>query len=73
MKRSRFTLSQVLTVLKLAEWSKTVRDLCREQGISTAPFYGWRSKYGGRDASLIWRMKELEEEGRKLPGLVPRL
>jgi putative transposase len=43
-----------------------VPDLCREHGISSASFYKWRAKYGGMDASLIKRMKELEDENRRL-------
>jgi len=49
MKRSRFTDSQILAVLKQAEVGTAVPDLCREHGISTATFYKWRSKYGGMD------------------------
>jgi putative transposase len=45
---------------------KSVPDLCREHGMSSACFYQWRSKYGGMDASLMKRMKELEEENRRL-------
>ena len=44
-------------------------DLCREHGISSAPFYKWRAKFGGMDASLMARMKELEEENRRLKKL----
>jgi putative transposase len=66
MKRSRFTDSQILAVLKQAEAGKAVPDLCREHGISSATFYKWRAKYGGMDASLMGRMKELEEENRRL-------
>mgnify|MGYP000706143852 CR=1 FL=1 len=47
MKRSRFTDSQILAVLKQAEAGTTVPDLCREHGISNATFYKWRAKYGG--------------------------
>jgi len=66
MKRSRFTNSQILAVLKQAEAGRAVPDLCREHGISSATFYKWRSKYGGMDVSLMTRMKELEEENRRL-------
>ena len=69
MKRSRFTDSQILAVLKQAEAGRTVPDLCREHGISNATFYKWRAKYGGMDASLMGRMKELEEENRRLKKL----
>ena len=66
MKKSRFTDSQILGVLKQAEAGVAVPALCREHGISTATFYKWRSKFGGMDASLMARMKELEEENRRL-------
>jgi putative transposase len=69
MKRSRFTDSQILAVLKQAEAGTAVPDLCREHGISTATFYKWRSKYGCMDVSLMTRMKELEEENRRLKKL----
>lgn len=66
MKKSRFTDSQILGVLKQAEAGTPVPDLCREHGISGATFYKWRAKYGGMDASLMARLKELEEENRRL-------
>ena len=70
MKRSRFTDSQILAVLKQAEAGTAVPDLCRAHGISSATFYKWRSKYGGIDVSLMTRMKELEEENARLKRLV---
>lgn len=66
MKKSRFTDSQILAILKQAEAGTPVPELCREHGMSSATFYKWRSKYGGMDASLMTRMKELEEENRRL-------
>jgi putative transposase len=66
MKKSRFTDSQILAILKQAESGIPVPQLCREHGMSSATFYKWRSKYGGMDASLMARMKELEEENRRL-------
>lgn len=66
MKKSRYTDSQILAILKQAEAGAPVQELCREHGMSTATFYKWRSKYGGMDASLMTRMKELEEENRRL-------
>ena len=66
MKKSRFTDSQIIAILKQAEGGAPVAELCREHGISNATFYNWRSKYGGMDASLMKRMKELEEENRRL-------
>ena len=66
MKKSRFTDSQIIAILKQAEAGTPVAEVCREHGISNATFYNWRSKYGGMDASLMKRMKELEEENRRL-------
>ena len=69
MKKSRFTDSQILAILKQAEVGSPVPELCREHGISSATFYKWRSKFGGMDASLMARMKELEDENRRLKKL----
>lgn len=66
MKKSRFTDSQIIGVLKQAEAGSAVPDLCREHGISSATFYKWRSKFGGMDASMVSHMKALEEENRRL-------
>lgn len=66
MKTSRYTDSQILAILKQAEAGAPVSQLCREHGMSSATFYKWRSKYGGMDASLMARMKELEDENRRL-------
>ena len=66
MKKSRFTDSQILAILKQAESGIPVPQLCREHGMSSATFYKWRSKYGGMDASMMARLKELEEENRRL-------
>lgn len=69
MKRSRFTDSQIMAVLKQAEAGMPVPDLCREHGVSTATFYKWRAKFGGMDVSLMAKMKELEDENRRLKKL----
>lgn len=66
MKKSRFTDSQIIAILKQAEAGTPVPELCREHGISSATFFKWRSKYGGMEASMVSRMKELEEENRRL-------
>ena len=66
MKKSRFTDSQILSILKQAEAGAPVHELCREHGMSSATFYKWRAKYGGMDACLMARMKELGEENRRL-------
>ncbi len=66
MKKSRYTDSQIMDALKRVEAGLAVPDLCRELGISVATFYKWRAKYGGMDTSMMARMKELEEENRRL-------
>ena len=66
MKKSRFSDSRILAILKQAENGVPVPELCREHGMSSASFYKWRAKYGGMDASLMARLKELEDENRRL-------
>lgn len=66
MRKSRFTDSQIISFLKQAESGTPVPDLCREHRFSSASFYKWRAKYGGMDASLMTRMKELEAENARL-------
>ena len=66
MKTSRYSDSQILSILKQAESGTPVPTLCREHGMSSASFYKWRAKFGGMDASLMKRMKELEDENRRL-------
>ena len=66
MKRSKLSDSQILAILKQAESGVPVPELCREHGMSSATFYKWRSKYGGMDASMMARLKELEDENRRL-------
>ena len=66
MKKSRYTDSQILAILKQNETGTSVSDLCWEHGMSDATFYKWRSRFGGMDASLMKRMKELEDENRRL-------
>lgn len=66
MKRSKFTDSQILSILKQAENGRPVPELCREHVISGATFYKWRAKFGGMDASMMSRLKELEAENTRL-------
>jgi putative transposase len=66
MKTSRFSDSQIIGILKEAEAGTPVPELCRSHGISNATFYKWRAKFGGMDASLMARLKELEDENRRL-------
>ena len=66
MKTSRYIDSQIMAILKQAESGIPAPQLCREHGMSNATFYKWRAKYGGMDASLITRLKELEAENNRL-------
>ena len=66
MKKSRYSDSQIMAILKQADAGTPVPELCREHGMSSASFYKWRAKYGGMDASMMSRLKELEDENRRL-------
>jgi len=66
MRTSKFSETQIVAVLKQQEAGVTVSNICREHGISAATFYKWRSKYGGMDASMLRRVKELEAENARL-------
>ena len=66
MKKSRFSDNQIIAILKQTESGSPVPELCREHGISSANFYKWRSKFGGMDASLMTRLRELEDKNRRL-------
>ncbi len=66
MKTSKFSETQIVAILKQQDAGLKVADICREHGISAATFYKWRSKYGGMDASMLRRVKELEAENARL-------
>ena len=66
MKKTRYSESQIIKVLKEVEGGRTVKAVCQEYGIAEATYYTWESKYGGMEASDIKRLKELEEENRRL-------
>lgn len=66
MKKSRFTDSQIMAILKQHEAGVLVAELAREHNVSTALIYQWRSKFGGMDASMMKRLKELEAENARL-------
>ena len=66
MKKSRFTDSQILAILKQHEAGVAIAELAREHNVSAALIYQWRSKYGGMDASLMKQLKELKAENARL-------
>ncbi|UNH25633.1 IS3 family transposase [Moellerella wisconsensis] len=69
MKKARFTETQIVNILKLADSGMKVEDICRQNGISNATYYNWKSKYGGMEANDVKRLKELEDENAKLKKL----
>jgi putative transposase len=66
MKEARYTESQIFKILKEAESGIAVPQLCRKHGMSDASFYKWRAKYDGMDVSNMTRLRELEDENRRL-------
>lgn len=73
MRKSRFSEHQIIDALKRAESGVPVKDICRDMGVSSATFYTWRSKYGGLEPSELRRLKELEEENRRLKQMYAEL
>ena len=73
MKKSRFSEEQIIGLLKQHEAGLKTADLCKQQGISAATFYGWRAKYGGLEVSDAKRLRQLEEENAKLKRVVADL
>ena len=73
MKKSRFTESQIVAILKEVESGLKVDPVCRSHGISSATYYNWKSKYGGMEASDVKRLKALEEENSRLKKMYANL
>jgi len=66
MKRTKYSETQIVNILKEAEAGIPVTELSRKHGFSQSAFYKWKAKYSGMDTSALRRMKELEEENRRL-------
>ena len=70
MRKSKFTEEQIVAALKLAESGGNVDEICRKLAVTRTTFYRWKQKYGGMDASDAKRLKQLEDENRRLKRLV---
>jgi len=73
MKKSRYSETQIVKVLKEVETGKLVKDVCRKYGISDATYYNWKAKYGGMEASDVKRLKELKTENQRLKQMYAEL
>ena len=73
MKKSRFSETKILKILKEAQAGMPVSEIIRKYGISNGTFYNWKSKYAGMSGSEIRRMRQLEEENRKLKQMYANL
>jgi putative transposase len=73
MRRSRFSEEQIIGILKAAESGQKVADVCRENGISAGTYFRWKAKFGGLEVSEARRLRELEEENRRLKHAVAEL
>ncbi len=69
MKKARFTETQIVNILKLADSDLKVEEICRQNEISNATYYNWKSKYGGMEANDVKRLKELEDGNARLKKL----
>ena len=73
MKKTRFTETQIVAILKQQESGRTVKDLCREAGVSEPTFYKWKSKYGAMESSDVRKLKDLEDENSRLKKMYAEL
>jgi putative transposase len=73
MKKTRYSEEQIVGVLKEADAGIPVSELCRKYGISDATYYNWKAKYGGMATSDVKRLKQMEDENRRLKQLVADL
>lgn len=70
MKKSRFTEEQIIAAIKEHERGGATAEICRRLGVASQTFYRWKSKYGGMEVSQARRLRELEEENRRLKHIV---
>jgi len=73
MKKTRYSEEQIVNILKEGEAGISVSELCRKYGMSDATYYNWKAKYAGMAATDLKRLKQLEEENRRLKHLVADL
>lgn len=73
MKKSKFSETQIVSILKKGEGGIPVSDLCREHGISKSTYYKWKSKYGGMEAKELSRLRQLEKENQRLKAMYAEL
>lgn len=73
MKKTKFTESQIVKALKEADSGRSVADISRELGIHPQTFYNWKKKYSGMDGDQLRKLRELEEENRKLKHMYAEL
>jgi putative transposase len=73
MKKTRYTEEQIIGILKEAEVGFPIMELCRKYGMSDATYYNWKTKYGGMTTSEVKRLRQLEDENRRLKQLVADL
>jgi putative transposase len=73
MRKSRFSEEHIIGILKRVEQGQPLADVCREEGISDATYYRWKAQYGGLEVSQLRRLRQLDEENRKLKQLVADL
>ena len=70
MKRSKFTDEQIVAIVKEGEAGRKVADVCRANGITSQTYYRWKAKYGGLELSDVQRLRQLEDENRRLKQIV---
>ena len=73
MRKSKYSEHQIIAILEAVEAGRTVKEVCREHELSDATYYKWKAKYGGMEAADIKRLRELEEENRRLKHMYAEL